>query len=76
MKLTEEEINNPLWQKLKKHLSQRLDHVRIQNDAMLEEHSTCALRGRIEELKYLLGLDKTAPAVFNREQNGSPQGDY
>jgi hypothetical protein len=56
-KISEHEARSALWVKLAKHLEARLDVARRQNDKEIDAVSTARLRGRIAEIKYLLGLD-------------------
>lgn len=59
MKLTKHEAEHPIWQKLKVHMSERLDALREQNDsAALSEVETAQIRGRIKEIKQLMMLDE------------------
>lgn len=64
MRLTEEERQTPLWRKLSEGFAQRIEELRRQNDnESLTERETAALRARITELRYLLGLGNPAPAI-------------
>lgn len=56
MKLTEEELNSPLWAKLKDHWSKRLLSLRAENDKNLNDIDTARLRGRIAEVRANLDL--------------------
>lgn len=58
--LTPGEAQSELWQKIKKHLDARLLQLRAQNDTSLDLAKTQKLRGRIEEVKHLVALDKPA----------------
>lgn len=51
------------WLKLKKHLEERLQKLRIANDAHMDEHRRARLGGRIEQIKAILALDSDAPPV-------------
>lgn len=50
------EKNHALWLRVEEILKYRLEMYRKQNDAPLDERQTARLRGRIAELKDLLGL--------------------
>ena len=58
MKLTFEERNSATWAAIRKHLDSRLDVLRRQNDNALDSIETATLRGRIQEVKRLIALDK------------------
>lgn len=51
------------WTALKKHLEQRLEVLRAQNDGDLTADQTARKRGQIAEVKYILGLDKDLPHI-------------
>lgn len=68
MKLQKHEIENPLWQRLKVHLGERLGELRAQNDNALNEVDTAQLRGRIKEIKQLLTLDEPDVAEKHRSR--------
>lgn len=61
--LTQEEKESRLWKRLAEYLEQRLTHARLQNDALQLENTTAMLRGRIAELRGLIGLSTKLPAV-------------
>ena len=61
-KPTKTERMSPLWGALVKHLETRLAHLRNQNDGDLDQVETGKQRGRIQEIKALLSLDKDEPA--------------
>jgi len=61
--LTQDEKESRLWQKLIKHLEDRLQTLRLQNDGDRSETETARLRGRIAELKAIIGLDKDLPEI-------------
>jgi GTP1/Obg family GTP-binding protein len=65
--LNEAESQTALWQKIKKHLEQRLETARNKNDGDLNEVETAKLRGRITELKSFLALDKPPPILTGNE---------
>lgn len=55
--LTPAEWQTAVWQKLEAHLRERLASYRRKNDApTLSESETALNRGRIAELKHLIGL--------------------
>lgn len=55
--LTPMERQSPLWRELMAHFEQRLNHLRIQNEGPLDPINTANLRGRVAEIKALMGLD-------------------
>ena len=61
--LTKAEYHSPVWLKIKDHLSERLIKARAKNDGNLSFDETCKLRGRINELKYLIDLDQPSPSI-------------
>ena len=61
MKLTEAEINSPLWAKLDKHWEERLQSLRAENDKGLSEIETTMLLGRIAEVKMNRALGNQRP---------------
>lgn len=56
--LTLEERRSPLWRKLLAHFEEQLDTLRQQNDADLGENVTARLRGRIQQVKVFIDLNK------------------
>lgn len=56
------ERDSDVWKRIREHLESRLEAQRRKNDGDLGLEDTAKVRGRIAELKYLLGLDKPAPA--------------
>ena len=56
--LTMGERMSPLWLKLKKHLEDQVAKAREQNDKIMTEPETAALRGKIAAYKQLLKLDR------------------
>lgn len=56
--LTREERDSSLWKKLDKHLNERLDIARRQNDLDSSVEATAKLRGRIQELKSFIALGR------------------
>ena len=63
MILTQHELQDPVWLKLKAHLEDRLFDLRKQNDADLTQDQTVKLRGRIAEVKKILSLGMTAEII-------------
>lgn len=61
LKLAPHERKSELWMKLSRHLAERLDSLRRQNDGDQTEESTAKLRGRIAEIKALLKLGEDQP---------------
>lgn len=57
-----------VWQKLKKHLEAELALLRAKNDRNLDEKRTAILRGRIEQLKMILALDKDVPQISEEDK--------
>lgn len=55
-KLTESEIHTSVWKKVSEHFELRLDSLRDDNDCDLDQIKTANLRGRLKEIKYLLGI--------------------
>ena len=53
------------WKRLREHYEARLAKLRIDNDGDLDPTQTAKLRGKIAEIKLLLGLDKEPPNVPN-----------
>lgn len=50
------------WPRIERHLKERLDELRVQNDAFsLDETKTAALRGRIAEITALLSAAQEIP---------------
>lgn len=57
-KLTDNERNSALWDKLFKHLQDRLSALRIRNDGQLDTVETAEVRGAIKEVKRLMRLNE------------------
>lgn len=57
MKLTTEQLRNPLWQELRKEYEAKLATLRKINDQHKSEVDTATLRGKITMIKELLRLD-------------------
>lgn len=61
--LSKSDCNSPLWHALADHMRDRLAAHRGNNDASQSVEKTEKLRGRIEELKALLGLEDDRPSI-------------
>lgn len=61
--LTFSERQSGLWERLLKHMTQRLAELRTQNDAIKPEMQTAQLRGEIAALKRLIALDEPDPII-------------
>lgn len=59
--LSDAEFKAAVWGKIKAHLTERLEGLRVSNDNELSADRTARLRGRIAELKYLLALEDDNP---------------
>ena len=57
-KLTDGDCVSPTWARLSKHLSARLDYLRVQLEADHDERKTARIRGQIAEVKRLLDTAK------------------
>lgn len=57
--LTDSEKQQPLWLRLKAHLTDKLDKARTRNDGALTEQQTADLRGEIRSLKSLIRLGES-----------------
>lgn len=69
-KLTESEIHSATWKRISEHFQARLDAHRKDNDGNLTHEQTTKLRGRIAEIKVLLGIaerDLPAPVADHDE---------
>lgn len=69
-KLTDAEKHSAAWARISERLQKRLAEFREDNDGNLDDKTTAKLRGRIAELKYLLGTaesDEPAPVADNEE---------
>ena len=63
MMLTPQERDTHVFRKLMKHFNERLNALRASNDGPLDPHKTAEIRGRIAEVKGLIGLDKDIPII-------------
>lgn len=61
--LTHVEKDSPLWNRLMGYLDARLKRLRIENDADRTPEQTARLRGRIDEVKLMMGLNNDQPIV-------------
>ena len=59
--LNQSEAQTALWRKIKEHYEAQLELLRTINDGNLDQVQTALLRGRIQEIKTLLALDKLPP---------------
>jgi hypothetical protein len=58
-RLTREDFMSPAWKRLKEHMQERIQQLRIQNDDPHQAaEQTATLRGKIAELKYLSDLER------------------
>ena len=63
MELTPADKASPLWRALEAHYRDRLQSLRIKNDAALTPEQTERLRGQIFECKAFLGLADDRPPI-------------
>jgi hypothetical protein len=61
MKLEPREIATPLWQKLRAHITDELQTLRLRNDRYRPEAETIRLRARIEQLNLFLAMENPEP---------------
>lgn len=61
MVLKEHELNSSTWMKIQTHLEERLALLRAKNDASKTIEETEKLRGRIDEVKFMLALAEPEP---------------
>jgi len=59
--LTDEERQSPLWKKVQVVLEERLQTLREKNDKPSTPEDTADTRGRIAEVKRMLGLGEERP---------------
>jgi exopolyphosphatase/pppGpp-phosphohydrolase len=57
MTLTEYEASTALWNKLKEHITTRIQTLREKNDGNLDIHETIAIRGAIRTFKEILAYE-------------------
>jgi hypothetical protein len=70
--LTEADKAQNLWLRLKVYFAARLELARIRNDdAMLTEQATAAIRGEIKTLKGLIALGDDRPVITTGD-DGAP----
>lgn len=60
-KLASSDKESPTWGKLRRHIEERMQQLRAENDGPLDAALTAALRGRIAELKLLLATAEENP---------------
>lgn len=65
--LNDLDIRSETWKRIKAHYEAELVKLRVQNDHDKDPMETAKLRGRIDEVKRLLALDKE-PTVRKVEQ--------
>lgn len=61
--ITKADKHTAVWEKLQDHWGQRLEELRVKNDADQDERSTAMIRGEIKQIKSFLAMDKDAPDV-------------
>ena len=66
--LNQQDRQSATWLRLKRHLEERLQKLRVKNDRDLDERVTARLRGAIEELKHLCSLDAEIPVPPPEDQ--------
>ena len=67
--LSESDKAQNLWLRLKDHFVDRLAYARTRNDnPLLSEQDTAALRGEIKTLKGLIALGDDRPIVTGNEE--------
>jgi len=66
---TDHERQGAVWQKLKRHLEERLATMRAKNDGNLDEMKTARLRGQIAEVKALMSFGTDKPVVGIEDAN-------
>lgn len=71
MTLTDFETQSALWQRIEKHLEERLSILRERNDGGLEQVETARIRGSIGMIKEILAWAKPAPQI-----NGDSYGPH
>lgn len=59
--LSEVDKHDPLWLRIKTHLTDRLASARRRNDDPQDEMTTAAIRGEIKTLKALISLHDDRP---------------
>lgn len=65
--LSEHERTSVVWKVVKTHLEEHLEVLRKQNDTSKSVGETEKLRGRIAEVKHMLGLDKDRPETESND---------
>lgn len=65
--LTDHDRSSAVWKKIKAHLESHLDVLRKQNDTSKTRDETEKLRGRIAEVKHMLGLDSKNPETESND---------
>ena len=59
-RLSPVERQDPVWQRVRGHIEERIDQLRRENDQDLSEVKTASTRGKISALTALLSLDRDA----------------
>lgn len=65
-----------LWAKLRKHLEEKLEACRKQNDGELDPIQTAKLRGRIVEIKSFLALENPPPSLKAGVEQSPPAEEW
>lgn len=63
MILEPHEYTSAVWLKIKEYLEERLEMLRRKNDNSMTDVETEKLRGRIQEVKNLLGQEDPGPEI-------------
>lgn len=64
MTLSDFERHSALWQKISKHLDERVQVLRARNDGDLDNIETAKLRGRIAAIKEIIALGEEPNPVM------------
>jgi hypothetical protein len=64
------DFNTAAWLQVARWAQSRLDALRLRNDALLDPVETASLRGRIQELKELIGLPERVARENGTESAG------
>lgn len=68
MKFTPADRADPMWQRLRAYIVERIEYHRTQNDNDLTPEQTAKVRGRIAELTGILRLSEDRPEEFKPEE--------
>ena len=63
IELTHADKHTGTWDKLQRYWEQELNDLRKKNDFDLDPVATAKLRGRIEQVKGFLSMDKEMPKI-------------